>query len=205
MYCNVLDEVFWFLSNVLIHLNTSKNTSQYIEKYIPIHLKYIHDVLGCQYIQNFNFTSLIHPNTSQYIHYMPGDLLMSVGWWEIMIQHTPSIICDFHIHVDFRLGILFPHIFWFLHQNWVGIGGFTLTKLRQVGDEEKTIPSCLDTRSPMIAPPVLPQSAFCAVKKTDWPKLDRFKFLILDILSARRVSAELHLLDQSIAMWSSGI
>jgi hypothetical protein len=28
-------------------------------------------------------------------------------------------------------------------------------------------------------------------KKTDWPKLDRFKFLILDLLSARRVSAEL--------------
>ena len=113
--------------------------------------------------------------------------MTSVSWLEIMIQHTPSIICDFHIHVDFRLGILFPHIFWFLHQNWVGIGGFTLTKLRQVGDEEKTIPSCLDTRSPMIAPPVLPQSAFCALKKTDWPKLDRFKFLILDILSARRV------------------
>jgi len=131
--------------------------------------------------------------------------MTSVSWLEIMIQHTPSIICDFHIHVDFRLSILFPHIFWFLHQNWVGIGGFTLTKLRQVGDEEKTIPSCLDTRSPMIAPPVLPQSAFCALKKTDWPKLDRFKFLILDILSARRVSAELHLLDQSEAMWSSGI
>ncbi len=89
----------------------------------------------------------------------------------------------------------------------MGIGGFTLTKLRQVWDEEKTIPSCLDTRSPMIAPPVLPQSAFCALKKTDWPKLDRFKFLVLDILSARRVtvSAELHLSDQSEAMWSSGI
>ena len=41
-------------------------------------------------------------------------------------------------------------------------------------------------------------------RKTDWPKLDQFKFLILDIFSARRVSAELHLLDQSEAMWSSG-
>jgi hypothetical protein len=29
----------------------------------------------------------------------------------MMIQHTPSIICDFHFPVDFRLGILFPHIF----------------------------------------------------------------------------------------------
>ena len=87
----------------------------------------------------------------------------------------------------------------------MGIGGFTLTKLRHVGDEEKIIPSSVDTRRPMIAPPVLPQSAFCALKKTDWPKLDRFKFLILDILSARSVSAELHLLDQSEAMWSSGI
>jgi hypothetical protein len=57
----------------------------------------------------------------------------------------------------------------------------------------------------MIAPPVLPQSAFCALKKTDWQKLDRFKFLVLDTLSARRVSAELHLLAQSEAMWSSGI
>jgi hypothetical protein len=37
--------------------------------------------------------------------------------FEIMIQHTTSIICDFHLPVDFRLDILFPHIFWFLHQN----------------------------------------------------------------------------------------
>ncbi len=70
---------------------------------------------------------------------------------------------------------------------------FTLTKLRHVGDEEKPIPSCLDTRSAMMAPPVLLQSAFCALKKTDWPKLYRFKFLVLDVLSARRVSAELQL------------
>ncbi len=76
-----------------------------------------------------------------------------------MIQHTPSIICDFHLPVDF--------------------------KLRHVGDEEKTIPSCLDTSSPMMAPPVLPlQSAFCALQKTDWLKLDRFKLFGLDILSA---------------------
>ncbi len=57
----------------------------------------------------------------------------------------------------------------------MGNRGFTLTKLRHVGIEEKTIPSCLDTSSPMIAPPVLLQSAFCALKKTDWPKLDRFR------------------------------
>ncbi len=87
----------------------------------------------------------------------------------------------------------------------MGIGGFTLTKLRHVGDEDKIIPSSVDTRSPMIAPPVLPQSAFCALKKTDWPKLDRFKFLILDILSARRVSAELQLESQSEPMGSSRI
>ncbi len=64
----------------------------------------------------------------------------------------------------------------------MGIDGFTLTKLRLVGDEEKTIPSCSDTLrvSPMIAPPVLPQSAFCALKKTDWPKLDRFNFQVFD-------------------------
>jgi hypothetical protein len=43
--------------------------------------------------------------------------MTSVGCLEIMIQHTPSIICDFHFPVDFRLVILFPHIFWFLHQN----------------------------------------------------------------------------------------
>ncbi len=129
----------------------------------------------------------------------------SVGWLEIMIHHMPSIICDFHHHEDFMLDILFPHIFWFLHQNWVGTGGFALTKLRHIGDEEKTIPSCLDTRSPMIVPPVLPQSAFCALKNTDWPKLDRFKSLVLDILSARRVSAELQLESQSEPMGSSGI
>jgi hypothetical protein len=101
-----------------------------------------------------------------------------------MIHHTPSIICDFHCPIDFGLDILFPHIFWFLHQNQVGKSWFTLTKHRSVGDEEKTIPSCLDTSSLMIDPPVLLQSAFCALKKTDWPKLDRFKFLILDILNA---------------------
>ena len=82
----------------------------------------------------------------------------------------------------------------------MGIGGFTLTKLRHVGDEEKSIPSCLDTRSPMIAPLVLPQSAFCTLKKTDWLKLDCFKFLILDVLNARRVSAELQLDSQSEPM-----
>jgi hypothetical protein len=57
----------------------------------------------------------------------------------------------------------------------------------------------------MIAPPVLPQSAFCALKKTDWQKLDRFKFLVLDILNARKVSAELHLESQSEPMGSFGI
>ncbi len=80
--------------------------------------------------------------------------MTSVGWLEIMIQRTPSIMSDFHFPVDFRLDIFFPHIFWFLHQNWVGINGFTLTKFRYVGDEEKTIPSCLDTSNPMIAPPL---------------------------------------------------
>ncbi len=87
----------------------------------------------------------------------------------------------------------------------MGIGGFTLTKLRHVGDEEKTIPTCSDTRRPMIAPPVLPQSAFCALKRTNWPKLDRFKFLILDILNARRVNAELQLEGQYELMGLFGI
>ncbi len=61
----------------------------------------------------------------------------------------------------------------------------------------------------MIAPPDLPQSAFCALKKTDWPKLDRFKFLVfkLDILNVRTVSGELQLESQSEPMGSqsSGI
>ncbi len=70
-----------------------------------------------------------------------------------------SLPCRFHALYSF------PHIFWFLHQNRAGIGGFTLTKHRSVGDEQKIIPSCLDTSSLMIAPPVLPQSAFCALKK----------------------------------------
>jgi hypothetical protein len=38
---------------------------------------------------------------------------------------------------------------------------------------------------------------FSSLKKTDWPKLDRFKFLILEILSAWRESAELQLESQS--------
>ncbi len=71
--------------------------------------------------------------------------------------------------------------------------GFTLSKLRHVEDKGITIPSCLDTSNPRIAPPVLLQRAFCTLKKTDWLKLDRFKFLVLDILSAQRVSAELQL------------
>ncbi len=85
------------------------------------------------------------------------------------------------------------------------MGGFTLTKLRHVGDEEKIIPSCLDTHGPMLAPPVLLQSTFCALKKIDWLKLDCFKFLLLDILRAQRVSAELQLESQSEPMGSSGI
>ena len=125
------------------------------------------------------------------------------GWLEIMIQHKQSIICNFHFPVDFRLDILYPQIFWFLHQNWVGIGWFTLTKLRHVGDEAKTIPSCLDNRSrPTMAPPVLLQSAFCALKKTDCKKnrlaeVRSFQVYDLDILSARRVSPELQLEKQS--------
>ncbi len=64
----------------------------------------------------------------------------------------------------------------------------------------------------MIALPVLLQSlsAFCALEleKTDWPgpKLVRFfKFLVLDILNARGVSAELQLESQSEPMGSSEI
>ncbi len=57
----------------------------------------------------------------------------------------------------------------------------------------------------MIAPPVLPQTAFCALKKTGWLKLDHFKFLVSDILNARRVSAELQLESQSESMGASGI
>ncbi len=53
----------------------------------------------------------------------------------------------------------------------------------------------------MIAAPVLLQSA---IKKTDWPKLDRFKLFVLDILNARRVNAELQLECQSEQMGSSG-
>ncbi len=71
----------------------------------------------------------------------------------------------------------------------MGIDGFTPTKPRYFGGEEKTIPSCLDTCSPMFAPPVLQQSSFCALKITDWPKLDRFKFFdFRHILSARSES-----------------
>ena len=75
----------------------------------------------------------------------------------------------------FQARYSFPSYLWFLNQKWVGIGGFTLTKLRHVGDEEKTIPSCLDTRSPMIAPPVLPQSAFCALKKNRLAEVRSFQ------------------------------
>jgi hypothetical protein len=62
----------------------------------------------------------------------------------LVIHHTSSIICAFHIHVDFglKIYILFPHIFWFLHHNGVGISGFTLTYLRGVEDEGKSILSC---------------------------------------------------------------
>ncbi len=123
--------------------------------------------------------------------------MTSISRLEIMIHHPPSIICDFHCSIDFWLDILFPHIFWFLHQNWVQTSWFTLTKHRSVGDEEKTIPSCLDTSSLMNAPPVLLQSAFCALKQTDFLKLGCFKFLVLDIFNARRVSAELQLENQT--------
>jgi hypothetical protein len=57
----------------------------------------------------------------------------------------------------------------------------------------------------MIAPPVLLQWAFCTLKKTDWPKLDSFKFLILDVLNAQRVNAELQLEGQSKPMGLFGI
>ncbi len=89
--------------------------------------------------------------------------MTSVGWLEIMIHHTQCIICDFHFPVDFRINTLSS----FGPCIRMGIGWFTPTKLRSVVDEEKTIPSCLDTSSPMIAPPVLLLTTFCALKKTD--------------------------------------
>ncbi len=107
--------------------------------------------------------------------------MQSVGRLELILYHTSSNICDFHFPVDFGLNIRFPHIFLFLHQNRVGKSGFTLKKLRIVGDEDKIILSSLDTRtsrSSIITQPVLPQSAFCAQKKQR-PKLDRLKFLVL--------------------------
>ncbi len=119
--------------------------------------------------------------------------ITSVGGLDIIKHHTPSIICDFSLPVDFSLDVLFPRIFWFLHQNWVGTGLFTLTELKSVGDK-------VQRRSPMIAPPVLPQSAFCTLKTTDWPRLDRFKFLVWYILNALRVSVQLQLESQSEPM-----
>ncbi len=90
----------------------------------------------------------------------------------------------------------------------MGIDGFTLTELREVGDEDKTIPSCLDTRT--VTQPNYCSTRFAAErilrpKKTDRPKLDRFKFLVLDGLNARRVSAELQLEGQSEPMGLFGV
>ena len=60
----------------------------------------------------------------------------------------------------------------------MGIGGFALTNLRRIGDEDKTIPFGLivDTSSPMIAPPVFAAERILRSKKADCLKLDRFKF-----------------------------
>jgi hypothetical protein len=41
MYWDVFGEVFGFMNRMVIHLNTSGNTSQYIVEYIIIPLKYI--------------------------------------------------------------------------------------------------------------------------------------------------------------------
>ncbi len=78
----------------------------------------------------------------------------------------------------------------------MGIGGFNLSKLRQVRDEEKTIQSesiLLRYRLPNDCSTRFAAERILRPKKTDWLKLDRFKFLVLDILNARRVSAELQL------------
>jgi hypothetical protein len=101
--------------------------------------------------------------------------MSSVGSLELMLYSTSSNICDLHFPVDFRLDDLFPHIFWFLHQNRVGIDGFTLTIDKNIGDEEKTIPSSLDTSTPMIAHQFCSRAHSALKKQTDWPKL-RFKF-----------------------------
>jgi hypothetical protein len=97
----------------------------------------------------------------------------SVGSLELMFYHASSNICDFHFPVDFGLNVLFPHIFWFLHQNRVGMSGFTLTKPRNVGDEDKTILSSFNISSSMITQPVLQQSALLAAE------VERNKFLLL--------------------------
>ncbi len=105
-------------------------------------------------------------------------LMQSVGSLELMIYRTPSNICDFGLNIHF------PHILWFLHHNRVGISWFTLTKLRNVVDKDKTILSSVDTRGSMIAQSVSLNQFCCrahsALKKTRWAKVNSLKFLVLD-------------------------
>jgi hypothetical protein len=56
----------------------------------------------------------------------------------------------------------------------------------------------------MMAPLVLLQSTFCALKKK-MAEVGSFQFLVLDISSARILSAELQLESQSETMGPSGI
>ncbi len=66
------------------------------------------------------------------------------------------MICDYHCPVDFRLNIPFPHIFWFLHRNRVGTGGFTLTKHRSVALPPPSLPPPSATALPPSSTAALP-------------------------------------------------
>jgi hypothetical protein len=94
-----------------------------------------------------------------------GGCVYSVTWhlpedqksW-FTTPHPLFVTCRFQAWYSFPQYLLIPATElsgdWRVH-----------SMLRSVGKEEKTIPSCNDISSPMIAPPVLQQSAFCALKK----------------------------------------
>jgi hypothetical protein len=113
--------------------------------------------------------------------------------WDHDSAH-PSIISDFHLPVDFRLDILFPDIFWFLHQNWVGTGGFTLTKPRSVGDEEKTIPSGKNTSSPIIDPPATLASGMqCKMMRAECVSIFQTRIEVyVEASDSRLIAEKLH-------------
>ncbi len=97
-----------------------------------------------------------------------------------MKTHLSSLGIDFHVSVDFRFNVSFPHIFLALHPNSIETSWFSLSIHKDQLTEEKSMQSSIVTSRSMLPPPVSAQSTFqvALYKKQIKTKWELLRFMI---------------------------